>query len=144
MVCLSGIMLDSGRFENRVDITPEQNFITYLLIFIVVGSILYYLLVFAAEVFPWLSTYMCTLLMRRKDEDHEVLDLNDGLNMIGNPMFDSDYNGGDDGSKEELGATLRELDRVTDQNKLLRQELASKKRKDQECNLDSSSAFAVR
>ena len=50
LIALAGIMFESGRFDERKDLEWQKVMITVLVIIVVVFSICYYLVVFAAEV----------------------------------------------------------------------------------------------
>ena len=53
LVCLSGIMFENERFKVRDDLMYQKDVITYLVVFVIFGSIFYYCVVFVAEVFAW-------------------------------------------------------------------------------------------
>jgi len=134
LVCLSGIMFESGRFENREDLIYQRDSITYTMITIVILTFIYYFLVFFVELFPHASLTRCiSCLQKRKPDDHEILDLDSDLKMDDNPMFDPGYvpKGGDPKLETELGRTQAERDALEKQNNQLRSELRKQKKDDQ-------------
>ena len=58
MVCLAGVLFENDRFgEEQLKANPgliwQRELITYLVIGIVLGSLLYYMVVFLSEVFGY-------------------------------------------------------------------------------------------
>jgi len=137
-VCLSGIMFESGRFDDRPDIQYQRDLITWLVFLVIFGSIVYYMIVFASEVFSWESCAKY-LQSRRKGLSADVEKLNNeaedlqGLQL--NPMHS--FRGGALKDDDELRT---ELEQVREQNKRLRDEVKMSKMTKQLTNSRSSSA----
>ena len=66
LVCLSGIMFENERFKDRDDLMYQKDAITYIVIFVIFGSIFYYCVVFVAEVFAWHPKWLLRIFGSRK------------------------------------------------------------------------------
>lgn len=142
IVCLSGIMFESGRFDERPDLVAQRDALTIALIIVVMASFIYYALVFVVELFPMASLYT-NCLQRRKPDDHENVDLDGDVDMQSNPMFLPGFvaagaSPADEQLRSELELNQQELDRIAEQNTSLRAELRRKKQDDQFADDDVS------
>merc|ERR1711865_890539 len=53
LVCLSGVMFENERFQNRTDVLWEKEVMTWCVFGVIFGSIIYYGVVFISEVFGY-------------------------------------------------------------------------------------------
>jgi len=139
LVCLAGILLESGR--NNSNFEEERSALAAFLFVLVMISIAYYLIVVLAEIFPGI-TYFTRFMQRRKEDEHEIINLEEDVVMDSNPMFNANSMGPqiDEVLRNELQQNQAELDRIAEQNKNLRDELRKKKQREQEEDVDEEVA----
>jgi hypothetical protein len=66
LVCLSGIMFENERFEERADLEYQKDIITYIVIAVVFFSVFYYCVVFVSEVFAWHPKWLLAVFASKK------------------------------------------------------------------------------
>ena len=145
VVCLAGIMFESGRFNERPDLIWQRDTITVVVIAVVVFSIMYYFVVFIAE--TGASGGFVTCLIRtfsekkrplvsaasgeKKDSKWGVVQgaVEDGdfgdLEMMVNPAMFTD---GNRENQEKRQQAEEELENATKANQILQNELKKSKK----------------
>ena len=69
LVCLSGVMFENERFLTRTDVNFEKELITWCVFGVIFGSLIYYMLVFVAEVMGYVPTCLLKRCGSRKSRE---------------------------------------------------------------------------
>ena len=139
-------MFDSGQFQqkdkfgnDRVEIVQQQNFITAAVFFVLITSLLYYIMVFVSELAPSFAVSVAVCFRRSKPGERED-DLDDDvvLDAKGNPAFNNPEVSF--GNTKELEARIeaaqKELNDAKKNNLKLRGEIRAAKEAEQLKNTD--------
>jgi len=138
LVCLCGLMFESGRFEGREDLNAQKEFITYTIFLVIFGSLVYYLMVFIAEVYQLNGTNRCLrFIQRRKHNELTQEEMDNDLIIDSNPlMILSASRAVNEAERKEMQAetdNLREaVTEVEQENAALRTELMHAKKNRQQ------------
>jgi hypothetical protein len=69
LVCLSGVMFENERFLTRTDVNVEKELITWCVFGVIFGSLIYYMLVFVAEVMGYVPACLLKRCGSRKSRE---------------------------------------------------------------------------
>jgi len=145
IISLAGLMLSSGRFDERPDLVAQRDFITYIAIIVLVFSILYYLLVFMAEFSPVAVGYFVKRFFTSEDAPDESKKVRTkSIALQNNPMFEvnekfEEFGDNTKTLEKDIVLTSKELKKIAKENEKLRSELRKKKIQEAERRLQSDS-----
>lgn len=91
LVCLAGVMYESGRFENRPDLQWQSDMLAICVGLVLFLSITYYMVVFAAEYMGTVPKWVVRCCADKKLKAHmEQAEQDDGeIDLVNNPMNDA-------------------------------------------------------
>ena len=72
LVCLSGVMFENERFKNRDDVLYEKEIMTYAVFLIIFGSVIYYGIVFCAEVLGYTPKWIMKCFASRRSRQEQA------------------------------------------------------------------------
>jgi len=124
-------MFESGRFNlNRPDLNGQKEFLTWAVIIIVFGSIIYYFIVFFGEMWQITGSNRCVRLFMRKKKNDTVTneDIDDTVILDTNPLHAQLASSPLDikAKQDEMANALK---KVGEQNDQLRRELMAERRR---------------
>jgi len=142
LICLSGIMFESGRFEDQASLLYQRDIIAYIAIIVVVMSLVYYIIVFLSELGVNSFDRILQLCTKQKT-GKEVNVFNDAdFTMQENAMFATPGTtfGNTVELEKQLQATLSDLDAASQKNALLRDQVRKQKTEEQQSEINQANS----
>ena len=135
-------MFEAAARDNRALVRAQVDGITWIVVIVVIGSLVYYFLFFLAEVAPYGISYLLTVCAKKRKEDDPDEYYDPNINLEENPMFSAPKIQFADNRalQSELEVNLAQLKLAEQQNKRLRDEIKNKKI---EAQLDETSGMSA-
>lgn len=131
LIALAGIMFESGRFDGRKDLEAQKDFIAVVVILVVVFSLVYYMIVFIAEVSAFTPLWLIKLFSDKSKLNHFMEENNDMENgeiqMVVNPSIFTNT-AASKAEQEKTQLALDQLKEVEDANEILQHQLRNAKK----------------
>lgn len=131
LIALAGIMFESGRFDGRKDLEWQKDFIAVVVILVVVFSLVYYMIVFIAEVSAFTPLWLIKLFSDKSKLNHfmeENDDMENGeIQMVVNPSILTN-SAASKAEQEKTQLALDQLKEVEDDNERLQHQLRNAKK----------------
>ena len=129
LIALAGIMFESGRFDGRKDLEGQKDFIAVVVILVVVFSLVYYMIVFIAEVSAFTPLWLIKLFSDKSKLNHFMEnDMENGeMEMVVNPSILAN-SAASKAEQEKTQLALDQLKEVEDTNERLQHQLRNAKK----------------
>jgi len=129
LIALAGIMFESGRFDGRKDLEGQKDFIAVVVILVVVFSLVYYMIVFIAEVSAFTPLWLIKLFSDKSKLNHFMEnDMENGeMEMVVNPSMLAN-SAASKAEQEKTQLALDQLKEVEDTNERLQHQLRNAKK----------------